>query len=86
MAEELAFKPHPDLLHGFNLAVDLVHSLPFEVDLARVQNVYYELMQNVYPIYAKQDDEASQVWITEFLALGRKLNFSVDSLVVQAVQ
>ena len=86
MAEELALKPHPDLLHRFNLAVDLVHSLPFEVDLAGVQNVYYELMQNVYPIYAKQDDEASQVWIAEFLALGRKLNFSVDSLIVQAVQ
>ena len=79
MADDLALKPREDLLHRFNLAVDLVHSLPFEVDLARVQNVYYQLQQNVYPIFAAQSDTASLHWIKEFTALGEKLGFVVDA-------
>lgn len=78
MADDLALKPSEDLLHRFNLAVDLVHSLPFEVDLARVQNVYYQLQQNVYPIFAGQGDTASLHWIEEFTALGEKLGFVVE--------
>jgi hypothetical protein len=78
MADELAVKPHEDLLHRFNLAVDLVHSLPFEVDLARVQTVYYQLLQHVFPVMAKDSDEASRLWISEFTALGQKLGVCVD--------
>jgi hypothetical protein len=78
MGDELALKPQQHQLHRFNLAVDLVRSLPFEVDLARVQNVYYQLLQNVYPVYAGQTDEASQFWIAEFTALGQKLGMCVD--------
>ncbi|HVP53634.1 MAG TPA: DUF3536 domain-containing protein [Candidatus Eisenbacteria bacterium] len=78
MADELALKPNHDLLHRFNLAVDLVRSLPFEVDLARVQNVYYQLLQNVYPVYEQQTDEASRLWIAEFTALGQKLGVCVE--------
>ena len=78
MADELALKPHQDLLHRFNLAVDLVRSLPFEVDLARVQNVYYQLLQSVYPVFAQQEGAASRPWIAEFTALGNKLGVCVD--------
>jgi alpha-amylase/alpha-mannosidase (GH57 family) len=80
MADELALKPREELLHRFNLAVDLVRSLPFEVDLSRVQNVYYQLQQNVYPVYAGQDDTASAGWINEFTALGEKLGFVVEPI------
>ena len=59
MADDLALKPREDLLHRFNLAVDLVRSLPFEVDLGRVQNVYYQLLQHVYPVFVEEDDDAS---------------------------
>ena len=86
MADELALKPRQDLLHRFNLAVDLVRSLPFEVDLARVQNVYYQLLQNVYPVFARQDDEASRLWITEFTSLGQKLGVCVDPPSASAAQ
>ncbi len=78
MADDLALKPHEDPLHRFNLAVDLVRSLPFEVDLRRVQNVYYQLLQHVYPVVLKEGDEASQLWISEFTALGAKLGVCVD--------
>jgi uncharacterized protein DUF3536/glycosyl hydrolase family 57 len=76
MADDLSLKPRQDLLHRFNLAVDLVQSLPFEVDLGRVQNVYYQLQQNVYPLFAEQDDAASIQWIKDFTALGQKLGFA----------
>ena len=78
MADDLAVKPREDSLHRFNQAVDLVRSLPFEVDLRRVQNVYYQLLQHVYPIVLKEGDEASQLWVTEFAALGQKLGVCVD--------
>jgi len=78
MADDLAVKPQEDSLRRFNQAVDLVQSLPFEVDLRRVQNVYYQLLQHVYPVVAKEGDEASQLWITEFTALGDKLGVCVN--------
>jgi len=78
MADDLAVRPRGGLLHHFNLAVDLVKSLPFEVDLARVQNVYYQLQQHVYPLVAQEDTSDSKAWLTEFLALGEKLGFAVD--------
>jgi alpha-amylase/alpha-mannosidase (GH57 family) len=78
MADDLAVKPQADSLRRFNQAVDLVRSLPFEVDLRRVQNVYYQLLQHVYPVIAKEGDEASQLWITEFTSLGEKLRVCVD--------
>ena len=84
MADELALKPQEGLLHRFNLAVDLVRSLPFEVDLARVQNVYYQLLQHVYPVVAREADDASQLWVSEFTALGQKLGVCVDPPPVSA--
>ena len=78
MADDLAIQPREDSLHRFNLAVDLVRSLPFEVDLRRVQNVYYQLLQHVYPVVLEEGDEASQLWISEFTALGHKLGVCVD--------
>jgi hypothetical protein len=80
MVADLALKPREDLLHRFNLAVDLVQSLPFEVDLGRVQNVYFQLQQNVYPVFVEQDDDASVRWVKEFNALGDKLGFFVEPL------
>jgi len=84
LADELALKPQPELLQRFNQAVDLVRRLPFEVDLARAQNVYYQLMQNVYPFYAQQEDEASRKWMAEFSALGEKLGMCVTPPCVPA--
>ena len=78
MADELALKPRGGLLHRFNLAVDLVKSLPFEVDLARVQNVYYQVQQRELPVVTAENTPDAKAWIGEFTALGLKLGFSVD--------
>ncbi len=78
MAEELAVNPREERLQRFNAAVGLVRSLPFEVNLAPVQNVFYQLSQNVYPAVALEGDESSQRWINEFVGLGEKLGVCVE--------
>lgn len=80
MADELAVNPREKRLQQFNGAVSLVKSLPFEVDLRRVQNVFYNLLQQVYPIVALDGDEVSQRWITEFTELGQKLGVCVEPI------
>jgi len=61
---------------------DLVRSLPFFVDLWEVQNIYYRLMQSVYPDYrhkAGQGDQNARIWVGRFDALGKKLQIARDS-------
>ena len=78
MADDLAIRPRGELLHRFNLAVDLVHSLPFEVDLSHVQNIYYQLLEHVYPVVASEATPDSRAWIERFTELGQKLGMAVD--------
>lgn len=85
MADELAVNPRQERLRDFNAAVDMVKSLPFDVDLARVQNVYYELSQRVYPIVALETDELSRGWIEQFVTLGEKLGVCVEPVIAPPV-
>ena len=62
----------------------LVRSLPFEVNLAPVQNVFYQLLQNVYPAVALEGDESSQRWVSEFAGLGEKLGVCVEPVAIPA--
>lgn len=59
-----------------NSVIDMVHSLPFEVDLWKVQNIYYKLLQTVYLELqgkATQGDNEAKAWVECFNALGDKL-------------
>src|SRR5207253_1467904 len=38
-----------DLMKKLEAATGLAHSLPFEVNIWRAQNNYYQILQNVYP-------------------------------------
>jgi hypothetical protein len=82
MADELAVNPREERLQRFNAAVSLVRSLPFEVNLGPVQNVFYQLLQNVYPTVALDGDESSQRWVSEFAGLGEKLGVCVEPVPV----
>jgi alpha-amylase/alpha-mannosidase (GH57 family) len=86
MADELAVNPREERLRSFNAAVEMVKSLPFEVDLARVQNVFYQLSQSVYPIVGLEEDDLSRAWIEQFLALGEKLGICVSPIAVSPGQ
>lgn len=64
------------LLTHLDAVIGLARSLPFEADLWKVQNIYYELLQAVYPDLKEksgQGDQDAGVWVNQFSALGDKL-------------
>ena len=58
----------------------IVGTLSLELNLWRVQNTYYDMLQCVFPKFraaAIQGDEISQDWIRHFLSLGDHLGFDI---------
>lgn len=73
--------PNLALLSRLDTMTGLARTLPFEVDLRKVQNIYYRLLHDVYPYLhrkAEQGDEDTWAWIGRFAALGEKLNIQRD--------
>ncbi len=69
------------LLKKLNEAVGMLHSLPFQVNLWKVQNVFYDLLQSIYPGVrenADKGDEKAQKWVCHFRVLGEKLSVRVE--------
>jgi alpha-amylase/alpha-mannosidase (GH57 family) len=80
LAERLIIQPTVDLLEQLESAASLIQALPFRVDLWKVQNSYYRLLQNIYPDMRRQGeqgDRAAQAWLVACKALGRKLAVKV---------
>jgi alpha-amylase/alpha-mannosidase (GH57 family) len=68
------------LLRKFEVIIDLTNSLPFELDLWKIQNIYYDMQQRVYPdflVLASRGNETAHTWLEHFISLGRKLGFQV---------
>lgn len=69
------------LLEKLSAIVALVHTLPFHVDLWRVQNIYYDMFQVIYPSFKAQSDAGvthSQTWVNHFVTLGEQLGVRVS--------
>jgi hypothetical protein len=67
-------------LKKLQVAAALARALPFETDLWRAQNVYYELLRGVYPEFldkADQGDEEAHAWVECFVPLGEALRVRV---------
>jgi alpha-amylase/alpha-mannosidase (GH57 family) len=81
MAGSLAAQPkNVAFLRELDSVVDLIVKLPFEVNLRKVQDIYYALLQNFYPEFkerAKKEKEARH-WINVFRSLGEKLMVRVE--------
>lgn len=78
MAEQLRAKPTDlSLLENLEMVINLARSLPFEVNLWKAQNIYYKLLQTVYPDLQRrakqQEDDHAQAWVNHFATLGEKL-------------
>ena len=68
------------MLKGLDAAVGLANSLPFDVNLAKIQNICYGLLQTVYRENQKKDaakDQKSSPWADHFRALAEKLSLYV---------
>ncbi|NLW37180.1 MAG: glycoside hydrolase, partial [Peptococcaceae bacterium] len=69
------------LITHLDEVIDLVGSLPFEVELWKVQNIYYSLLQKVYPDNLEKaagGNEDAGEWNARFKALGEKLRVRRD--------
>jgi alpha-amylase/alpha-mannosidase (GH57 family) len=69
-----------ELLKQIEGATDLHHALPFEINLWRTQNVYYDILQRIYPDVKRSvenGDGARREWVEHFEALGRKLGIAL---------
>jgi hypothetical protein len=81
MAESLRADPaNVEFLSRLDAAVGLARSLPLEVNLAKIQNICYELLQTAYPDFQKKGGAGGQdasSWIDHFRALAEKLSLYV---------
>jgi alpha-amylase/alpha-mannosidase (GH57 family) len=71
----------PEDLQPLNLVASLVGlaaTPPFEVDLSRVQDLYWELLQEVHPRRRGAADEESRSWASAFAGLGSELGVRVE--------
>jgi alpha-amylase/alpha-mannosidase (GH57 family) len=81
LTERLIVSPTVDLLQQLDSAASLIRALPFRVDLWKIQNSYYRLLENIYPNMQRQKEQgdlAAQAWLNAFKALGRKLAVKVS--------
>jgi hypothetical protein len=81
LIEQLASHPNDlSLLTTLEASAALVRSLPFEINLWKVQNIFYRLLRRIYPNTldaADQGDAEAQVWVSHFAALGEALMIKV---------
>ena len=64
------------LLNNLVAATEMVESLPFGVDLWRVQNLYHDILHNALPAFqerAEKGDESAKEWLSQFSAMGQHL-------------
>ena len=60
---------------------ELVDALPFDVNLRRIQDICFDLIEKVYRPYcskAARDDAQADRWVRRFRQLGEKLRIRLD--------
>jgi len=70
-----------DLLEQTALGIELAWELPFSVRFQQIQNVFYQLGQQLYPEYrekAEQGDADTGQWVEHFRVSAEKLKIRID--------
>jgi len=65
---------------------EAVCNLPLGLNLWKVQNLYWEMLQQVVSDFrerAQNDDSAANEWLNQFATLGEKLGFDVNAVRAQ---
>jgi alpha-amylase/alpha-mannosidase (GH57 family) len=82
MSDALQSSPDDlDILLRLEATAVLLQSLPFEVNLWKPQNIFYEILENNYPDFrdrAQRGNKPAQQWIEHFRKLGESLWVRVD--------
>ncbi len=80
-SEALAANPADlKLLSELADTTNIVLMLPFEVNLWKAQNVYYALLNTLYPQMIARNDDQARRWAEIFRGLGDKLRIAVTTL------
>jgi alpha-amylase/alpha-mannosidase (GH57 family) len=77
----LAAPEETQVVQQFLAVAELVHALPFDVNLWKPQNAYYTVQEGVLPGMrekAKAGDESAGVWVDRVLTLGEQLGFRLE--------
>ena len=78
----LAEPENPDVPIQINGILDLMDILPFKLNLWKVQNICYDILQSTYPAQrekADRGDEDARAWIEHFHVFGDKIMVKVSS-------
>jgi alpha-amylase/alpha-mannosidase (GH57 family) len=82
LADALSADPaNLDALKRLEAVIGLARSLPFEIELWKVQNKYYGLLQDSFAEFqqmAGQGDAVAKEWLDHFTSLGEKLSVRVE--------
>ncbi len=73
---------HNRILKGLLRGLELVHTLPFHVNLRKLQNIHYALKARVYRDFKDQADAGdadSGEWVAHFMEVCRHLNLEAPS-------
>ena len=71
-----------ELMKKLEAAAGLARSLPFDVNIWRSQNHYYQMLQKIYPAWLEKalaGDSMAREWVYHFVALGQNLSVKVDT-------
>jgi hypothetical protein len=86
------FLENPDdleLMKKLEAVAGVARSLPFEVNIWRAQNNYYQMLQKVYPERveeATKGNAEARAWVEHFVALGKNLAVNVDMPELQEME
>ncbi len=70
-----------ELMKKLEAAAGLARSLPFDMNVWRSQNNYYQMLQKIYPARLEQalaNDPIAHEWVEHFVALGRNLSVKIE--------
>lgn len=83
LIQELAARPHEiERIQRLENFVEAVMPVPLGLNLWRVQDLYWEMLQKVAPQFQQQvqsGDEAAREWLNRFATLGERLGFAVKN-------
>jgi hypothetical protein len=83
LMQELAKQPHEiERVKSLQKFVEAVMPFPLGLNLWRVQDIYWEMLQKVAPQYQQQaqTEDFAREWLNEFAALGERLGFVMKQL------
>lgn len=74
------------LLYEVRKVIDVLNSMPFEINFWYVQNIYYRMAKTVYRGFlskARSGDEGAIRWVDEFRQMGQSMFFNTGSVLTE---